>query len=85
MTDADTPDWHVLGPQIRETTSLAESGTGLDYVYEVPYRIDSGPAAGHQGMVRIAKRDYTPAAVEALIRAETGTTHGVAGLRSGSA
>lgn len=72
--------WHVLGDQITQGTDLAPNGTGLRDYYEVPYRIDSGPAMGHQGTVKVPADTYSQATVSAAITAAVGNTHSVAGL-----
>lgn len=74
------PGWHVLGDQIREDTVLAPNGSGLQLEYVVPYTICSGPAKGHQGVVRVAPGDYNEAAVEKAITDAVRTTHGIANL-----
>jgi hypothetical protein len=76
----DLPDYHVLGDQIREDTTLHPSGNGLLTVHEVPFRIDSGPAKGSQHVVRVEPADFTPAAVKAAIEEHLSNIHGVASL-----
>jgi hypothetical protein len=51
----------------------------------VPYRIDSGPAAGHNGVVKVANEDYTPATVEQAITDQVDTTHAIGNLGAGVA
>jgi hypothetical protein len=75
-----TVEWHVLGDQIKEQTTLAPGGNGLETVYEVPYIIDSGPATGSQHAVRVSPRDFTPANVAQKIAADAATVHGVGSL-----
>ena len=80
MADDQIPTWHVLGPQIREETQLAEHGTGMAQVHVVPYMIDSGAAKGHVGVLKVAPRDYYPEFVKDAIDEAVGNTHGIATL-----
>lgn len=80
MAAKELPDWHVLGDQIREESSLAPSGQGIETLWQVPYMIDSGPAKGSQHVVRLDPRQFTPADVEQAIREHLSNVHGVAGL-----
>jgi hypothetical protein len=76
----DKVSWHVLGDQITQTTTLARGGQGITDVYEVPYMIDTGPAAGHTGTVTIAASAFSQENVAAAINAQVGAVHSVAGL-----
>jgi hypothetical protein len=78
MPDREVPAWHVLGDQIRKEDTLA--GGGLAEVYVIPYSIDSGPAKGHKGSVRVAVDDYTPDEVERAVVDEVATTHAIGTL-----
>jgi hypothetical protein len=78
----DKVAWHVNGDGIHQTSKLAAGGTGIKDVWEVPYTIDSGPAAGHTGTVQIDYAHYTPDGVKAAIEAQVGSTHSVASLTS---
>ena len=72
--------WHVNGSDIVQQTTLAKGGTGIKDVYVVPYTIDSGPAAGHEGTVTIDATAYNPATVKAAIEAQVNAVHDVASL-----
>lgn len=72
--------WHVLGDQITQSTTLKRGGTGVTDIYDVPYVIDSGPAAGHQGSVQIDAGSFNQANVTAAINQQVGAVHLVAGL-----
>lgn len=74
--------WHVLGDQIVQTTTLARGGAGITDVYEVPYMIDDGPAAGHTGTVTIAASAFSQENVAAAINQQVGAVHAIAGLSS---
>ena len=78
--DNSPPTWHVLGDQITQSTVLKPGGTGLSDVYLVPYRIDSGPAAGHTGQVQIPVDQFTADTVRAAVQGAVGATHAVGGL-----
>jgi hypothetical protein len=78
----DPVTWHVLGDQIVQTTTLKAGGGGIRDVYQVPYQVDTGPAAGHTGTVQIDAAAFNPANVSAAINAQVGAVHLVAGLTS---
>lgn len=50
-----------------QDTELSESGTGFNRVWEVPYKIISGPATGTEGYVRIPAAQYSPDIVGAAV------------------
>ena len=78
---ADAPvTWHVLGDQITQSTTLKPGGGGITDIYEVPYMIDSGPAAGHTGIVSINATAFTPVNVAAAVNAQVTAVHTVAGI-----
>lgn len=72
--------WHVLGDQITQEVDLGPGNQGLVEVKIIPYQIDSGPAAGHVGQVKLAVNRFTPDNVRALIQTAVDATHNVAGL-----
>lgn len=72
--------YHVLGDQIVQTTTLKQGGGGIQDVYEVPYMIDSGPAAGHVGTVTIASTAFNAVNVKAAIEQQIGAVHTVASI-----
>jgi hypothetical protein len=72
--------WHVLGDQITQTTTLKRGGTGITDVYEVPYVVDDGPAAGHVGTVTIDAGAFNQTTVAEAINQQVGAVHAVAGL-----
>jgi hypothetical protein len=77
----DNATWHVLGDQIVQTTTLKAGGGGLQDVYEVPYIIDTGPAAGHSGKVTIAATAFNQATISEAINQQVGAVHAVAALK----
>jgi hypothetical protein len=77
MTDVK---YHVLGDQIVQTTTLKQGGGGLTDVYEVPYMIDSGPAAGHVGQVTIPTTQFNEPIVREAIEQQIGAVHTVASI-----
>lgn len=74
------PAWHVLSDEISQSTELKKSGNGLVDMYTIPYVIDSGPATGHTGSVKVAVDQATPDVVSNLINAATSTVHVLAGI-----
>lgn len=73
--------YHTLGSEIVQTTTLKQGGAGLQDVYEIPYMIDSGPAAGHTGTVTIAASALSEANVRAAIEAQASAVHQVATIK----
>jgi hypothetical protein len=74
--------WHVLGDQITQEVDLGPGNQGLVEVKIVPYQIDSGPAAGHVGQVKVPVSRFTPDNVRGLIQAAVDVTHAVGGLQA---
>lgn len=85
MTMPEIPDWHVVGEGIHEETDLPQHGGGLRVVHVVPYIVDSGPARGHHGTVRLEAHDFTPDGVKTAIDTAVTRVHGVSDLRRDSA
>jgi hypothetical protein len=81
----DIPDYHVIGEQIREEPMLLPGNGGVQQVHVIPYRIDSGPAQGHTGEVRVVPEDYTPDSVRQAIEDKIATTNLIGGLAKSSA
>lgn len=77
---ATGPAWHVLSDEITQSTELRKSGTGLVDMYTIPYVVDSGPATGHTGAVKVAVDNAGPDVVAAAINAQVNTVHMVAPL-----
>lgn len=80
MAKTDGIEWHVVEGGQRLTTQISQAGTGFVDVWEVPYRIDSGPAAGTEGVVRVPVAQYNKETVLATISAIVKHNHEVAGL-----
>lgn len=76
--DTTPVKWHVTSQNL--TTQISDSGTGFDSVWEVRYRVDSGPAQGTTGLVRIPAAQYNAADVKTAIDAQVYHVHGVASL-----
>lgn len=70
--------WHVTSQNL--TTTISESGTGFESVWEVRYRVDSGPAQGTTGLVRVPAAQYDAAIVKSAIDAQVYHVHNVASL-----
>lgn len=77
---AGMPGWKVLGDQITQTTTLKKGGGGIADVYEVPYQITDGPAAGHTGTVTIDAAAFNPQNVSEAVAAQVSAVHDVAQL-----
>lgn len=78
MTTPEIPNWHVDAAGIHEEERLPEHGTGLQLVHVVPYVIDTGPAKGHHGVVRVGDDDFTTDAVQTAIDADVLRHHLIA-------
>jgi len=70
--------WHVTSQNL--TTTISESGTGFESVWEVRYTVDTGPAKGTVGLVRIPASQYNAADVKAAIDAQVYHIHSVGSL-----
>jgi hypothetical protein len=70
-------DWHV---DYQDTRPDINSSGKLVNVIDVHYVIDTDPAAGHSGVVTIAKDRYTADNVRALIDEEVARVKAVAAL-----
>lgn len=77
----DNATYHTLGDQITQTTTLKPGGGGIIDVYNVPYMIDTGPAAGHVGTVTIAASAFNPATVKEAIEQQVKAVHDVAAIK----
>jgi hypothetical protein len=80
MAQAGNVSWHVVPNGQRLTTQISPNGTGFTDVWEVTYMIDSGPAMGTEGTVRIPQSQYSTEIVKAAINAQVATQHGIASL-----
>lgn len=80
MAETAGVKWHVLQAGQHLTTQISTAGTGFVDVWEVPYMIDSGPAAGTEGVVRIPASQYNAETVKATIAAIVKHNHDIAAL-----
>jgi len=80
MAEVNGVKWHVVQGGQRLTTQISGSGTGFQDVWEVTYQIDSGPAAGTEGQVRVPASQYNAETVKATINALVGHQHSIASL-----
>jgi hypothetical protein len=80
MGQVNNVKWHVVQGGQRLTTQISQAGNGFTDVWEVTYVIDSGPAIGTEGTVRIPAAQYNAATVEATINALVSHQHNVAAL-----
>lgn len=72
--------WHIVPNGQRLTTEISPAGNGFQDVWEVTYQIDSGKAAGTQGLVRIPAGQYNAETVKATINALVEHQHNIASL-----
>lgn len=80
MANEVMPTWHVLPNGQRLTTVISPSGGGFSDVWEVTYQIDSGPAQGTEGTVRVPASQYNAEVVKATISEQVKHLHSVASL-----
>lgn len=73
--------YHVGSPPYRVEPQLAENGTGITDVHVIPYVIDSGPAKGHQGTVKIPHASFTVDTVKQAVESDVDVHHQVAGIK----
>lgn len=78
VTDASQVKWHVTSQNL--TTQISDAGTGFDSVWEVRYTVDSGPAQGQSGLVRVPAAQYNATNVKAAIDAQVYHIHSIASL-----
>lgn len=72
--------WHILPQGQRQSTQLAPTGVGFSDVWEITFQVDTGPAQGTIGTVRIPVDLYTPDNVRATIGDAVAKLDAVAGL-----
>lgn len=72
--------WHVINGGQRLTTQINAAGNGFSDVWEVTYEIDSGPATGTQGLIRVPASQYNAETVAATINELVAHQHNVASL-----
>lgn len=80
MAETQGVRWHVVPGGQRLTTVLTNAGTGFTDVWEVTYEVDSGPAAGTTGQVRVPAAQYNAETVKAAIAAQVSHQHNIASL-----
>lgn len=72
--------YHVIGTGMSMEPRLNDTGTGIEDVHVVPYQIDSGPAKGHKGTVKIPHAQFTADQVRGAVEADVDMHHQVASL-----
>lgn len=72
--------WHIVPGGQRLTTQISQAGNGFEDVWEVTYQIDTGPAAGTQGLIRVPAGQYNAETVKAAVNALVQHQHNVASL-----
>lgn len=80
MAVTDGVQWHVVeGGQV-QTQILGPGNTGFQDIWEVTYQVDSGPAVGTTGVVRIPVAQYNAGTVEMTIANQIHHLHEIASL-----
>lgn len=80
MAKTGDVEWHIIQGGQRLTSQLTSAGNGFIDVWEVPYQVDNGPAAGTVGTVRVPASQYNADVVKAAIDAQVIHVHKVASL-----
>lgn len=80
MADVAGTKWHIVPQGQRLTTVISPNGNGFTDVWEVTYQIDSGPASGTEGVVRVPASQYNAEVVKATINEQVQHQHNIASL-----
>lgn len=70
--------WHVVSQTLE--SDLSDTGTGFTPVWVVNYQVDTGPATGTRGRVRIPAAQFNKDTAKAAIDAQVYHLDQVAGL-----
>jgi hypothetical protein len=80
MAEAHGVSWHIVPNGQRLTTEISPAGNGFQDVWEVTYQIDTGPAAGTQGLIRVPAGQYNAETVKATVNRQVKHQHDIASL-----
>jgi hypothetical protein len=80
MAEVNGITWHIVPNGQRLTTQISPSGNGFQSIWEVTYMIDTGPAAGTEGVVNVPASQYNAQVVKAAINAQVTHQHNIASL-----
>lgn len=80
MAEVQGVKWHIVPNGQRLTTQISPAGNGFSDVWEVSYMIDSGPAQGTEGLVRVPASQYNAETVKATINTQVAHQHAIAAL-----
>jgi hypothetical protein len=72
--------YHVIGSAMSMEPRLNEGGTGIEDVHVIPYQIDSGPAKGHRGQVKIPHSQFSVDTARQAVESEVDVHHQVAAI-----
>lgn len=72
--------WHIVPQGQRQSTMLNAGSTGFTDVWEITYQVDSGPAQGTQGTVKVPAEFYSADYVKQAIDKAVEALDKVAGL-----
>lgn len=78
MANTNGVMWHIDGQVL--DSQITKTGSGFMDVWVVTYTIDSGPAAGTEGTVKVNALQYNAEVVKAAIEAQIKHVHNVASL-----
>lgn len=71
-------NWHIVAQT--QDTVLSDTGPGFETVWEVTYMVDSGPAQGTKGRVRIPVGMHNAETVKQAVDAAVYHLDAIAGL-----
>jgi len=80
MAEISGVTWHIVPGGQRLTTQISPSGMGFQDVWEIVYQIDTGPAQGTQGTIRVPPGQYNAETVKAAINQLVTHQHNIAAL-----
>ena len=62
------------------TTEIDPTGRGFQEVWEIAYKVTSGPANGTVGRITVQNSDHNAAYVDRAIKSKISTLHDIASL-----
>jgi hypothetical protein len=71
-------DYKVLSQA--QSVQINPAGTGFENVWEITYKVTTGPASGTVASVTVPAEDHNADAVGAAIEAQIENAHGIASL-----
>jgi hypothetical protein len=80
MAETHGVKWHIIPGGQRLTTQISPNGLGFQEVWEIPFRIDSGPADGTESLIRVPTSQYEVETIKATVAALVKKLHDIASL-----